>query len=234
MLPAKMTRVVMAVMFMCMSMSCADGTRPSGTPATSLATGGTVIDFEKYELHKTAGDWTPALTGGGGAVEWIVVEDASSPAGKKVLAQVSADDTDNRFPICTFNDFVAKDVDVSVRFKAMAGKVDQAGGVIVRFKDKDNYYVTRANALEDNVRLYKVVNGSRKQFAGVNAKVSSHEWHTLRLIAKGAHFEVIFDGKSLFTADDDTLSDPGRAGLWTKADSITHFDEPHFVNHDQK
>jgi hypothetical protein len=143
-------------------------------------------------------------------------------------------DTDNRFPLCTLNDLSAKDVDVSVRFKAVAGKVDQAGGLVARFKDKDNYYITRANALENNVRLYKVVDGSRKQFAGVNAKVTSGEWHTLRLVANGSHFEVFFDGKSLFTADDDTLKDAGRVGLWTKADSVTLFDDLRIADRDQR
>jgi hypothetical protein len=193
-----------------------------------------VVDFEKYEVGKTPADFTPALTGGGGAVEWIVKEDATSPARKKVLAQTSTDDTDNRFPLCTLNDLSAKDVDVSVRFKAVAGKVDQAGGLVARFKDKDNYYITRANALENNVRLYKVVDGSRKQFAGVNAKVTSGEWHTLRLVANGSHFEVFFDGKSLFTAADDTLKDAGRVGLWTKADSVTLFDDLRIADRDQR
>jgi hypothetical protein len=123
---------------------------------------------------------------------------------------------------------------VSVRFKAVAGKVDQAGGLVARFKDKDNYYITRANALENNVRLYKVVDGSRKQFAGVNAKVTSGEWHTLRLVANGSHFEVFFDGKSLFTAADDTLKDAGRVGLWTKADSVTLFDDLRIADRDQR
>jgi hypothetical protein len=229
-----MIRIVLIVMSMSKLVSCSEATRPSATTGTSEATGGTVIDFEKYEIGKTPNDWTPALTGGGGPVEWVVKEDASSPVGRKVLAQTSTDDTDNRFPVCTFNDFSAKDVDVSVRLKAVAGKVDQAGGLVVRFKDKDNYYITRANALEDNVRLYKVVNGSRKQFAGVNAKVSSGAWHTLRLVANGSHCEVFFDGKSLFAADDHTFKDAGRVGVWTKADSVTHFDDFRFLSRDQK
>ena len=128
----------------------------------------------------------------------------------------------------------AKDVEVSVQFKPVSGKVDQAGGLIIRAKDKDNYYITRANALEDNVRLYHVVHGKRAQFAGVNHKVSSGEWHTLKLVANGSHFEVFFDGKSLFTADDETFKDAGKIGLWTKADSVTYFDDLRFASHDAK
>src|SRR5438552_6579310 len=146
---------------------CADA-RPAGDFATQYA--GTkpsvrlTVDFEKQELGKTPGDFTTALTGGGGAVSWAVREDEKAPSGKRVLAQTSADSTDYRFPLCVLKDFSAKDVQVSVSFKAVAGKVDRAGGLVLRYRDKDNYYVVRANALEDNVRLYRVVKGNRQQF----------------------------------------------------------------------
>jgi hypothetical protein len=121
---------------------------------------------------------------------------------------------------------VTKDVKVSVRFKPVAGRVDQAGGIAVRLADADNYYLVRANALEDNVRFYRVLKGERRQIDGVNQKVSSGAWHTLTLSAQGDRFVVDFDGKELFTAKDDTFSGPGRVALWTKADSVTYFDEP--------
>src|SRR5215470_14685511 len=193
--------LVLAALAFAVSLSCSHG-KSADNAATMDASGATVIDFEKYDAGKTPSDFTPALTGGGGAVSWVIQEAATAPSGKKVLAQTSADDTDYRFPICILNDFTAKDVDVSVRFKPVSGKVDQAGGIIIRCKDKDNCYITRANALEDNVRLYHTVNGKRVQFAGVDHKVSSGEWHKLRLVATGSHFEVFFDGKSMFTADD--------------------------------
>ena len=142
-----------------------------------------------------------------------------------MLAQTSTDTTDYRFPLCIYDQLTAKDVTLSVRFKAVSGKVDQAAGLVARFRDKDNYYIVRANALEDNVRLYKVVGGSRKQFAGTKAKVSSGEWHALKLAVKGKHFQVFFDDKLLFEADDDTFKDVGKVGLWTKADSVTYFDD---------
>jgi hypothetical protein len=116
-------------------------------------------------------------------------------------------------------------VEASVRFKAVSGKVDQAGGLVVRFKDKDNYYLVRANALEDNVRLYKVEGGDRKQFAGAATKVSPGEWHALTLSVKGSHFQVFFDDRPLFEADDTTFKDGGSAAVWTKADSVTQFDD---------
>ncbi len=189
------------------------------------ATAQVVIDFDSVEVGKLPVDFSTALTGGGGLVTWVAQEDTSAPGGGKVLAQMSTDKTDYRFPLCIYDKLRAKDVEVSVKFKAVAGKIDQAAGLIARFQDKDNYYITRANALEDNVNLYKVVGGSRKQFAGVKVKVSSGEWHSLKLVVKGQHFQVFFDDKSLFEANDETFKEAGKVGLWTKADSVTYFDD---------
>src|SRR5262245_24068352 len=190
------------------------------------------LNFDNSEVGQAPADFSTALTGGGGLVSWVIQEDPTAPSGGKVLAQTSTDKTDYRFPLCVYDKFTAKDVEVSVKFKAVSGKVDQAAGLVARFRDKDNYYITRANALESNVRLYKVVGGSRKQFAGVKAKVSSGEWHTLKLEVKGKHFEVSFDDKLLFEADDDTFKDAGKVGLWTKADSVTYFDDLKIESYD--
>jgi hypothetical protein len=182
-------------------------------------------DFEAFEVGTLPKGFSTALTGGGGAVTWLIKEDSKAASGKKVLAQTSADDTDYRFPLCIYDELSAKDVDVTVKFKAVQGKVDRAGGIAVRLKDKDNYYLTRANALEDNVRFYKVDNGKRKQLAGADRKVSSGEWHTLKLSAKGKHFEVSFDREKVIEYDDETFTDAGKVALWTKADSVTSFDD---------
>ncbi len=112
-----------------------------------------------------------------------------------------------------------------MRFKPVSGEVDRAAGIAVRLADRNNYYVVRANALEDNVRLYKVVGGQRRQFAGANIKVPSGVWQELRLTARGDRFEVFLNGKSLYGATDTTFANPGRVALWTKADSVTHFDD---------
>ncbi len=197
----------------------------SPTLAETKSTSETTVDFDKFETGKTPAGFSTALTGGGGAVSWVIQEDSTAPSGGKVLAQTSTEQTDYRFPLCVYDKFTAKDVEVSVKFKAVSGKVDQAAGLVARFQDKDNYYIVRANALEDNVRLYKVVGGSRKQFAGTKAKVPSGEWHALKLEVKGSHFKVFFDDKLLFEADDDTFKEAGKVGLWTKADSVTYFDD---------
>jgi hypothetical protein len=168
----------------------------------------------------------PALTGGGGPPKWANVEtDADGQLGLGV-AEMSRDATDYRFPLCIVEGraFSALgNVDVSVRVRPVMGKVDQAGGIAIRLKDPRNYYVVRANALENNVRLYAVIDGDRKQFAGKSVTVTSTQWHTLRLRAVGDRFTVYFDNALLFEASDGRITGPGRVALWTKADSLTEF-----------
>jgi hypothetical protein len=106
----------------------------------------------------------------------------------------------------------------------VSGKTDEACGLVFRYQDENNYYVTRANALEDNVRLYHVVNGRRRQFAGWDGKVAAQTWHTLAVEARGDRFQVFFDGKPIIEAKDGTFKEAGKAGVWTKADSVTYFD----------
>jgi len=184
---------------------------------------GSRIDFESGQVGALPAGVTTALTGSGGPVKWAILDDASAPAGPKVLAETSADRTDYRFPLAIFGAPVATDFEVAVKFKPVAGEVDRAAGIAVRLADKDNYYVVRANALEDNVRLYVVLDGDRKQFAGVNQKVSPQQWHSLRLRTVGDRFTVFFDGKQLFEATDGRLGGAGGVALWSKADSVTEF-----------
>jgi hypothetical protein len=164
-----------------------------------------------------------ARTGKGAPAAWAVVEDTSVTGGR-VLAQTSSDQTDYRFPLAIYDRANAKDVEVSVRFKLVAGRIDRAGGIAVRLADANNYYVVRANALEDNVNFYRVVQGSRRQIHGVAAKVNSDQWHTLSIKAEGDKFTIGFDGVTLFTASDGTFGGAGKVALWTKADSVTRFD----------
>ncbi len=200
------------------------------------------IDFEKYETGKTPADFTAALTGGGGEGKWVVESDASAPAGGKVLAQTSTDATNKRYPVCVYNEFTAKDVDVSVRFKAISGEVDQAAGIVWRYRDKDNYYVVRANALENNVVLYKTQDGVRSDLKlkgkdsgyGVKAEVPKDQWSTLKVSAVGNAFVVSLNEKPLFEVVDDTFAEAGKIGVWTKADSVTHFDDLRVASYDRE
>lgn len=181
------------------------------------------ITFGEATVGSKPKDFEFALTGGGPSPAWEVVSDQTA-TGEKALAQTSKDSTDYRFPLAIYAPVNLSNVEVTVRFKPVGGNVDQAGGAVVRLTDPNNYYIARANALEDNIRFYRVVNGNRQQLGGVNGKVKSGEWRTLTLRAEGEKFTVSSGGLS-FSVNDRTFSGPGRVGLWTKADSVTNFDQ---------
>jgi hypothetical protein len=157
-------------------------------------------------------EFTQGRTGDGNAAQWTLVADASAE-GRRAIAQVSNDKTNYRFPLAIYKPFSDKDLKALVRFKPAAGMVDQAGGIAIRMTSPDDYYVARANALEDNVRFYRVVKGRREQLAGADVKVAANVWHTLALKAKENRFTVSFDGKTLFTAEDNTFAGPGKIAL---------------------
>ena len=183
-----------------------------------------VHNFDADAAGQTPPGFEFGRTGGGAQGKWIVKEEKDAPSAPNVLAQVDADATDYRFPVAFIGPEM-KDLRLSVKCKPVSGKVDQGCGLVFRLKDADNYYITRANALESNVRLYHVVKGRRVQFAGWNGKVTSGVWHDLAVEAKGDHFQVSFDGKKVMDAHDKTFSDAGKFGLWTKADSVIYFDD---------
>ena len=180
------------------------------------------VSFASSQTGKLPAGFSTALTGGGGPVAWVVRKDATAPGGVQVLVQQSADETSYRFPLCIYDGVVARDVAAEVRFKAISGKVDEAGGIVLRYTP-ENYYIARANALENNVILFKVVAGKRSKIEEVPVPVTAGEWHTLRFGAKGQHLEIWFDGKLVVARNDRTFSNPGKVGLWTKADSVSAF-----------
>jgi hypothetical protein len=181
-------------------------------------------DFEGTQAGSVPPGFSPGLTGRGAPPVWKVVDDLTAPAGPRVVAETSGDRTSDRFPLLVLDGFDARDVQVSVAFKPVSGRVDQAAGIVVRLKDANNYYIARANALEGNVRLYKVVGGKRSQFAGKDVDVAANKWQTLGLSVQGNRLEVQLNGTVLFEAHDQTFKDAGKVGLWTKADSVTYFD----------
>ena len=160
---------------------------------------------------------------------WVVQAEGKN----QYLAQTGADATRSRFPSAVVNDVSAADVEVSVRFRPVSGRVDQAAGLVWRYQDEDNYYLVRANALEDNVVLYKVERGRRIDLPlkgagrtyGKASKVPAGQWSILRVVATGPRFEVSLNGVALYEVEDATFSAAGRVGVWTKADSVTHFDD---------
>ncbi len=184
-----------------------------------------VYNFDSDTAGKPPAKFSSARTGRGTEGVWVVLQDPTAPSKPNVLAQTSTDTTDYRFPLAILEEGSYQDVAVSVKFKAISGKVDQGAGIVFRYQDPNNYYVVRANALEDNYRLYYVVGGRRRQFAGANFRVPSNQWHTLRMEIVGKQIKCYYDGELKITATDETFTGPGKVGVWTKADSVIHFDD---------
>jgi len=155
---------------------------------------------------------------GGGAPDWALVAD---PSGAEVLKQSG----NAPFPWCVKPDITLADGFVEVSFKPLAGREDRAGGVVWRWQDGDNYYVARANALENNVSLYRTTKGRRHTLKYVDAPVANNVWHRLRVEFRGTHITVMLDGKRYIEKDDSRIAAAGRVGVWTKADSVTVFDK---------
>jgi len=192
------------------------------------------INFDHSATGSLPAGWSVAMTQQGGPPKWEVLEDASAPSKPNVLAQVSNDRTAGRFPLAVWNGANVKDGALSVKFKAISGVVDQGAGLVWRYRDPNNYYIVRANALENNVVLYKVQNGERVSIApkgavsnsyGVKHKVPKQTWTTLRVDFHGPLFSVSLDGEKLFEVEDSTFIGAGKTGLWTKSDSVIYFDD---------
>ena len=160
---------------------------------------------------------------------WLVEAEGEN----KYLAHLDADPTGARFAVAVLADVVTTEVDVSVRFRPVSGRVDEAAGVVWRYQDANNYYLVRANALKGNVVAYKIQNGRRTDLRvkgegdtyGKPSRVPSGAWATLRVFARGSLFEVYHDGRKLFAVEDTTFRQGGKVGVWTNADAVTNFDD---------
>jgi hypothetical protein len=178
------------------------------------------VTFDLDAVAQQPAGWTCGTTGKGNP-KWTVTAEPTAPSPPNVLKQEGA----APFPWCVKNDTSATDGSVEVKFKPISGKEDQAGGVVWRWKDGDNYYVARGNALEKNVSLYYTMDGSRKTIKYVKAPVALNTWHTLRVTYKANMIKVSLDGKTYIDMKDNHISGMGMAGVWTKADSVTLFDD---------
>ncbi len=198
-----------------------------------LAQAPRVVVFDQDTPGGPPKGFSVALTGQGKPGVWVVRKDPQSPELGNVLAQIDADPTSYRFPLCVLDDVSAKDLDLSVMFKPVSGRGDQAAGLVWRYQDANNYYIVRANALEQNVVLYKVQDGKRTDLPlkglgrtyGMKAAVPAGQWGVLGVTAAGSLFTVYLNGQRLFEVEDTTFRGAGKVGVWTKADSVTYFDE---------
>jgi hypothetical protein len=176
--------------------------------------------FDQDPTGSPPAGWVCGVTGRG-SPKWAVEADSTAPSKPNVLKQSGQ----GTFPWCARKDVSVADGFVEVKFKPMEGKEDRAGGVMWRFKDGDNYYIARANALENNVSLYHTTRGTRHTIKYVDAPVAANQWHTLHVEFAGRHIKVSLDGKQYIDLEDDHISGAGAVGVWTKADSVTAFDD---------
>ena len=170
----------------------------------------------RWGAQETSGTGTPAA--------WSVEPDAAAPSGEQVLRVVAAN-AGHTFNLFLSEETYPADVSLRVKLRADAGVEDQGGGLSWRAEDADNYYVTRWNPLEDNLRIYKVVAGVRTELQSAEVKLDPVAWHELRVEARGQRMTVWLDGEQQLEIEDDTFSDAGHVGLWTKADACVSFDE---------
>lgn len=189
------------------------------TSLIATAFAGTV-SFDDAKPGTAPAGWNATQTGTG-KPKWTIEPDATAPSQPNVLKQSGI----AAYPVCIKDGPSVQDGFVEVKFKPVSGKKDQAGGVLWRCADADNYYIARANALEDNVTIYHTIKGKRVPFKNVDVKVAPGVWHTLRVDFAGNKFTVTFDGQKVIEATDDSFTAAGKVGVWTKADSVTLFDD---------
>ncbi len=181
-------------------------------------------DFETGVVGSPPAGFVFEQTGRGRAGRWVVRSMDDAPSGSKVAVQ-EEQDTENRYLVAVADAPVLGDVWVSVRCKPMSGKTAEACGLVFRYRDHDTYYVARASAGEDNIRLYCVLEGKAHQFAGWNGIVSPGVWHELAVEARADKLAVFWNGHPVLKAHDAGIGDAGKVGLWTNADSVTAFDD---------
>jgi hypothetical protein len=186
----------------------------------SLPVSSGTFGFDNDKPGSPPSGWQAGVTGSGTPV-WRVEKDESAPSPPNVLKQSGRGD----FPWCVRNDALLADGFVEVRFKPISGKEDAAGGLVWRWKDASQYYVARANALENNVSLYYTQGGKRNTLKYEAAPVARNQWHTLRVDFKDSDIRVTLDGKTYIVVADRHLAGAGKLGVWTKADSVTAFDD---------
>jgi hypothetical protein len=180
-----------------------------------------VFMFDADEVGKMPVGWTNFYTGKGNSGKWEIRDDG----GNKVLAQVSQENFGYHFDVIVLDRPDYQNLEITVKFKGVKGGEDQGGGPVWRYQDADNYYIARANPLENNFRLYKVIEGNRKQLASADIDIPTGEWHTIKIWMVADHIECFYDGKNYLDVNDDTFKNSGKVGLWTKADAFTYFDD---------
>ena len=196
-------------------------TEASASPGSANQT----FNFDSDRADAVPAGFSFGRTGSGPPGRWIVRAEPDAPSRPHVLAQLDADDTDFRFPIAVADAPSLRDARSSVRCKMVSGRVDQACGLVFRYQDENNYFITRANALENNIRFYTVKDGKRRQLASWSGRVAASAWHEYVVEVRGDHVQIFWNGAKVLDHRDASFPDAGRVGVWTKADSVTYYDD---------
>lgn len=184
-----------------------------------------LFHFKQSDVGKLPAGWQAAHTGSGEGSVWKVVADPTTPSKTGLALAQTAESPHSYFNLCVHEKTEAKDVELSVSFKAVRGKEDQGGGLVWRYQDADNYYIARMNPLEDNFRVYKVIAGKRIRLGTKEGlKVPAGEWHAISISQVGDKIECSLDGRKYLEVTDSTITKPGKVGLWSKADAQSYFD----------
>ena len=190
----------------------------------AAAQGPATWSFDDAKVGQLPIGWASAKTGEGSGSKWKVVEAERNGKTNIALAQVSTEGPRPLFNLCVLNGAKHLDVDLAVEVKAIKGEIDQGGGLVWRYRDANNYYITRWNPLETNFRVYHVVDGKRTQLANADITLPPNQWHTVRAVHQGNHIQCYLDGMLLLDVMDETIKEAGAIGLWSKADAVTWFD----------
>ena len=185
---------------------------------------GRVVNFDSCKIGQAPPGWT--VEGPGRASGWEIRKDGTAPTPPCVLAEFSTDPTETRTPLAIFNDLTARDADVSVRIKPISSPAVLGGGVVWRYRDENNYYFARANAVENTVSVFKVQDGRRIPILnGVKHPIPANSWSILKVSVRGPRFQVFVDHRRVLEGEDKTFSSAGKVGLLTMADSVVYFDD---------
>lgn len=191
----------------------------------AIAQQATIFVFENSEPGKLPAGFVAGKTGPGAPGRWELVADPTAPSGMLVVGQLDADKSAERANLLMLDAIKAKNVALSVRFKTVGGETDKSAGLVARHRDDNNYYLASADALEEKVRLFHVLNGVRAEIGSAPANVTADEWHSLGFVVVGSALQVSFDGEMLLEVEDSSLNDAGKVGISTADDSVTYFDD---------
>jgi len=211
--------IALITLLACANSPSNDGKEISSPVFVSNA-GDTTINFKKCEVNKLPVGFTETSTGEVQTLNWKIIDDN----GNKVAAQLAVNQGDY-YNLLVLDKPGYKNLSMSVKIKSVSGDEDQGGGLVWRYTDNNNYYITRYNPLEKNLRLYHVVNGKRIQIKSVDGNIKSNEWFTLSVTMNGTKITCSLNDSVLMEITDDVFIQPGKVGFWTKADAITYFND---------